>query len=82
MSTVFVKPAKGSLVRDLQTKTALPEGGAEVSLDGKGGTFWRRRIADGSVVVVEKKKESIPEPEIAADTTESVGRTERGGRHR
>lgn len=75
MSTIFVKPVAGALVRQPRTMTALPESGAEVSLDGDDGRFWRRRLADGSVIAVDKPVVAAP-----AVAEESVTRTERGGR--
>ena len=52
MQTAWVKPAPGLKVRDPQTRIHLPSEGAEVTLDGKAGTYWRKRIAAGDVVVV------------------------------
>jgi len=34
----------------------LPSDGAEVSVDGADGSYWQRRINEGSVVVVESAK--------------------------
>lgn len=51
MSTVFVVPAAGALVRHPDTMTPLSAGGENVELT----TYWRRRISDGSVVVVDNK---------------------------
>lgn len=45
---MFVKPMAGLLVRDPVTKRQLPADGKEVPET----SFWLRRIADGSVIVV------------------------------
>jgi hypothetical protein len=85
MGTVFVRPIAGVLVRTPTTMTPLPEAGAQVSLDGNDGKFWRRRIADGSVVVVNAAA-AAAEPASAVvapvDHTESADRTSKGGRNR
>lgn len=48
---VFIKPKFESLIiRDPITKNILPKEGAFVELT----SFWKRRIYDGSVIVVEK----------------------------
>ena len=66
MGTVFVKPAEGALVRMPGTMTPLAAAGDTVSLDGVDGTFWRRRINDGSVTISEQGQAQ------AAATTESA----------
>jgi predicted transcriptional regulator len=63
---VTIKPLQGLLVRDPNTKAILPESGMIVSLSGVEGRFWRRRIADGSVIVVQEKKEEIIYPKKGA----------------
>jgi len=73
MSTVFVKPIAGATIQTFDTKTAIPAEGMEVTLD----TFWSRRIADGSVVVVDKTITAATE-EPAETAVESVTNTKRG----
>lgn len=52
----ILKPAfKGLLLRDPKSKVPLNENGEEKPLKGKEGRFWRRRIADGTAVIVTKK---------------------------
>lgn len=53
----FIKPLDGLTVRSPKDMSSLPPEGALVSLDGVEGKYWRRRINDGSVIVVEPKKE-------------------------
>jgi hypothetical protein len=48
--TMKVKPAEGRAVRDPRTMNLLPDEGAEVS---DRDVFWRRRLRDGDVVLVE-----------------------------
>lgn len=49
---IKVKPAyKGLIVRDPISKNILPESGDLRSMT----SYWRRRIMDGSVIVVEEK---------------------------
>ena len=50
MKVVYIKPIKGVLLRDPNTKTKVPTDGMSVGLS----SFWRRRIADGSCVVINK----------------------------
>lgn len=47
---MFVKPKDGLSVRDPVKGTLLPAEGAEV----RDSVFWRRRLRDGDVSVVEK----------------------------
>jgi hypothetical protein len=51
---MFLKPAKGVLVRDPKTKRHLPTTGAEVQLS----SYWVRRLADGDVVEVKQIPDS------------------------
>lgn len=46
--TIRVKPAPGLTVRDPITRKPLPAEGDDV----QNSSFWRRRIAEGSVVEV------------------------------
>lgn len=65
-----IKPLTGLIVRDPITKAALSPDGEVKPFVGKAGTFWRRRLRDGSVVVVkntpslESKKEEVEITEI------------------
>lgn len=52
----FLVPKKGVIVRDPETYTPLPEEGAEKPLEGRAGTFWKRRIRCGDVTVLKKSK--------------------------
>jgi len=59
----FLVPVKG-LLRDPITLDFLPEKGAFKSMLGSEGSYWRRRIKDGTVIIitpvpvkVKKKKE-------------------------
>jgi hypothetical protein len=45
----MVKPAEGRAVRDPNTKELLPREGRNVPND----MFWRRRLRDGDVVMVQ-----------------------------
>lgn len=60
---VFLKPIEGALVRFPITMTPLSSEGAEIDLDGTDGTYWRRRIADGSIIVYDLKPARIRESE-------------------
>jgi hypothetical protein len=57
--TVFVKPKEGLLVRDPKTKTPVPIDGMLVELNGTNGTYWRRRINDGDLSVINKLNDNI-----------------------
>lgn len=53
-TSVFVKPIEGATVRDPGTFSPLPKTGALVTLEGKDGTYWRRKLYfDKSVVKAE-----------------------------
>ncbi len=54
MAEVFIIPKEGVLVRDPVTKIPLSAKGMKVSLASPGGTYWRRRINCGDVLVVEE----------------------------
>ena len=59
--TVFVKPNNGLLVRDPKTKTPVPTDGMLVELNGANGTYWRRRINDGDLIVINNlEQNTIP----------------------
>lgn len=62
MSTVFLKPITGATVQLQGSMAPMPAEGMEVELD----TFWRRRLADGSVVVVPKTESGVPTVSKAA----------------
>lgn len=49
----ILRPTKvGETLRDPATGRNLPPEGKGVSMKGQSGTFWRRRLADGSVTEV------------------------------
>jgi hypothetical protein len=63
----FLIPKKGLLVRDPTDKNALPEKGAFKPWIGKEGTYWRRRVIDGSVSIGKKdqpKKKTLQKKDI------------------
>ena len=64
MGKVFIKPIEGVLVRHAITMTPLASEGMEVDLDSADGTYWRRRITDGSVIVYNLNPVKIQEIEI------------------
>ena len=68
MSTIFVKSTAGSTIQMPGTFATIPEGGLEITLD----TFWARRIADGSVVVVQTEVQDTAAVESV--TTKGRGR--------
>lgn len=62
METKVLKPAKGIKIRDPRTKDHLPEEGRLTEMS----VYWRRRIQDGTVTViesVEEKQTAIPQEE-------------------
>lgn len=53
MSVVLVKPLNNLIVRHPNTKAIVPPEGVLVDLDsGVEGTYWKRRISDGSLAIV------------------------------
>jgi len=63
MTKVFIKPIEGALVRHPITMTPLSKDGIEIDLDSTDGTYWRRRIADCSVIVYSLNPVKIQEKE-------------------
>ena len=53
--TAFLVPQFNLPVRDPITKAIMKPEGEEKSLIGREGRYWRRRIKDGSVKIIEKK---------------------------
>lgn len=56
---MFLKPKEGIIVRDPLTNLPLPSEGKEVNES----IYWRRRIQDGDVIVINKKTESSKKQE-------------------
>jgi hypothetical protein len=54
-----VKPAPGRAVRDPHTMALLPAEGREVK---DSDVYWRRRVRDGDVMIVEAKEQPEPGP--------------------
>ncbi len=49
---LYVKPQIGLTVRHPKNKTPVPLEGMLIELSGSEGNYWRRRINDGSLIVV------------------------------
>lgn len=58
----FIKPQKGLIVRHPKTFSIVPEQGELVNWNGRIGSFWRRRVKDGSVVIVKETKPVTTSP--------------------
>jgi regulator of protease activity HflC (stomatin/prohibitin superfamily) len=58
-----IRLVPNGLVRDPVTRVPLPKEGADVTLD----TYWRRRIADGSVTATKIELEAEVLPPIATE---------------
>jgi hypothetical protein len=58
-----IKPANiGAIIRDPVSKTPLNENGEIKVWVGTEGTFWRRRVEEGSCIIIEdeiEKKETV-----------------------
>ncbi|AKC15006.1 hypothetical protein VK74_21255 [Escherichia coli] len=65
MTTIFIKPAPGCLIRDPDTMKPLAQEGEEKPFT----PFWCRRLNDGDVIVVEKAAEAA-----ASATTDAAGK--------
>ncbi|EPB2486892.1 DUF2635 domain-containing protein [Escherichia coli] len=68
MTTIFIKPAPGCLIRDPDTMKPLAQEGEEKPFT----PFWCRRLNDGDVIVVEKAAEAAPA--AASATTDAAGK--------
>ena len=53
----FLKPSLGLIVRDPRTKVPLSVDGENKPIAGRMGVYWKRRIRDGSVIVIAEQKE-------------------------
>ncbi|EHM4546647.1 DUF2635 domain-containing protein [Escherichia coli] len=69
MTTIFIKPAPGCLIRDPDTMKPLAQEGEEKPFT----PFWCRRLNDGDVIVVEKTAEAAPA--AASATTDAAGKS-------
>ena len=58
MTTKIVKPKQGCKVVDPMSLRVVPNEGAEVPWN----SYWMRRVAEGSLNVVEAKKRSTRKP--------------------
>ena len=56
MTTAFLIPGEGLIVRDPRTKDPLPAEGQIKTLIGPEGRYWRRRIKDRTVTVMPMTK--------------------------
>ena len=68
MTTIFIKPAPGCLIRDPDTMKPLAQEGEEKPFT----PFWCRRLNDGDVIVVEKAAAAAPA--AASATTDAAGK--------
>ena len=71
MTTIFIKPAPGCLIRDPDTMKPLAQEGEEKPFTPF-TPFWCRRLNDGDVIVVEKAAEAAPA--AASATTDAAGK--------
>jgi hypothetical protein len=56
MTTKFLIPKEGLLIRDPGNFNPLPETGELKPWIGKEGRYWRRRVNDGTVTIGVPKK--------------------------
>lgn len=58
---VFVVPVDNQVVRFPGSMARLPEAGAWVPWVGSESTFWKKRLADNSIKIIEKSEsKSVP----------------------
>ena len=57
----FVKPLKGLIVRDPNSKAIVPENGTTVPWIGPEGRYWRRRLKEGSITIEEQPITEVKE---------------------
>lgn len=58
--TRYVVPKQDVLVRDIRTMNFVPEVGQYVDWSGKHGTYWKRRVACGDVIISEPPVKDAP----------------------
>jgi hypothetical protein len=63
MDALRIKPANGAHVRDPRDASVLPTEGRVVPLT----QYWRRRLAEGSVVTVSARDDRIAERAVKSD---------------
>ena len=49
-----IKPKEGQIVRDPSSKAILPVTISTVSWTGADGKYWKKRLRDGSIEIVEE----------------------------
>jgi len=78
IETMHVKPNPGHLVRDPETREALPPAGKEVPWS----TYWRRRLLDGSIQAstppAREEDKPAPGTSVATEAPASGNRPKRG----
>lgn len=57
----FIKTIDGVLIRDPVTKVIIPKEGALVPWIGSEGRFWRRRVNDGTAIIISKASQAKAE---------------------
>lgn len=76
-SQVFIKPKnKGAIIRDPLNKSILNEIGEIKPWTGKEGTYWRRRVKDGSCIILNKNEIKERADKIENERKESIKRYE------
>lgn len=55
----YAIPVKDILVRDPISKYPFPEGGGYVPWIGPVGRYWRKRFKEGSIIIYDKKPDSV-----------------------
>lgn len=65
---IKVKPGAGKIVREPKNGQIVPEAGLKVRLD----KYWRRRLADGDVTLIEENKPKRKRPSKKAAIKETM----------
>lgn len=79
MGTKFLKPASPEiLVRDPKTKVPLSNSGECKPWEGAAGSYWRRRVMDKTVIVVDSPASKVEEAYVPGDSPAQFSKKERG----
>jgi len=79
MGTKFLKPASPEvLVRDPSTKVPLSNSGEHKPWEGTAGSYWRRRVMDKSVLIVDVPVAKVEEGTASGDSPVQFSKKERG----
>ncbi len=74
----FLKPKfENAIIRDPVSRTPLDKNGELKPFIGSEGTFWRRRVAEGSCIIFDNAKTEEVKTEIIFDEKNNLKRRDK-----